>query len=110
LTLRQLVVKEIGSAKDISEMYLWIVSTSMERTEQENGITKGNLILWLHHDDVEGMSFIKVMAIVTEAKVYNVLVGAMVLYMLGFTLDFEEDFINDLPKIQVGNDDRGLDV
>jgi hypothetical protein len=45
----------------------------------------------LNQEDVEDVSFMKVKAIVTEAKSYDVLVGTTVLYPMGFTLDFWEE-------------------
>jgi hypothetical protein len=45
----------------------------------------------------------KVKAIITEAKSYDVLVGTMVLYSMGFTLDFWEDITNYRPGWQVGD-------
>jgi hypothetical protein len=40
---------------------------------------------------VEDAGFMKVKAIVIKAKSYDVLVGMMVLYSMGFTLDFWEE-------------------
>lgn len=41
---------------------------------------KGELIVQLHYDDVMGKNFMKVKAIVTKAKSYNVFIGVLVLY------------------------------
>jgi hypothetical protein len=41
---------------------------------------KGELTVQLHYDDVVGINFMKVKAIVTKAKSYNVFVGVLVLY------------------------------
>jgi hypothetical protein len=46
------------------------------------------LSLKLNQKDVEDAGFIKVKAIITEAKSYDVLVGTTMLYPIGFTLDF----------------------
>jgi hypothetical protein len=51
----------------------------MGGTEHATAITKGELALKLNQDDVEDASFMKVKAIVTEAKSYDVLVGSTVL-------------------------------
>jgi hypothetical protein len=56
--------------------------------ERATGITKVELSLKLNQEDVEDASFMKVNAIVTEAKSYDVLVGTTVLYPMEFTLDF----------------------
>ena len=40
---------------------------------------------------MEDAGFIKVKAIVTEAKSYDVLVGTTVQYPMGFTIDFSEE-------------------
>jgi hypothetical protein len=72
----------------------------MERT---TGITKAELFLKLNQEDVEDVGFMKVKAIVTEAKSYDVLVGTMVLYSMGFTLDFWEEIANYRPKWQAGD-------
>jgi hypothetical protein len=81
-------IEELGLTKDTLEKCSWTISTSMGRTEHATVITKGELVLKLNQDDVEDVSFMKVKAIVTEAKSYDVLVGSMVLYPMGFTLDF----------------------
>jgi hypothetical protein len=63
----------------------------MEETKHATGITKAELTLKLNQEDVENVEdagFMKVKAIVTEAKSYDVLVGTTVLYPMGFTLDF----------------------
>jgi hypothetical protein len=58
----------------------------MGGTEHATAITKGELALKLNQDDVEDASFMKVKAIVTEAKSYDVLVGSTVLYPYGVHL------------------------
>jgi hypothetical protein len=45
----------------------------------------------------------KMKAIVTEAKSYNVLVGSTVLYSMGFTLDFWEETASYRPGWQAGD-------
>jgi hypothetical protein len=66
----------------------WITSTSIGGTECTTGITKVELSLKLNQEDVEDVGSMKVKVIVTEAKSYDVLVGTIVLYSMGFTLDF----------------------
>jgi hypothetical protein len=61
------------------------------------------LALKLNQDDVEDASFMKVKAIVTEAKSYNVLVGSTVLYPMEFILDFWEETASYRPGWQVGD-------
>jgi hypothetical protein len=61
------------------------------------------LALKLNQDDVEDVSFMKVKAIVTEVKSYDVLVGSTVLYPMGFTLDFWEETSSYRPGWQAGN-------
>jgi len=56
--------------------------------EQVNDIIRSELTLRLCYDDVEDASFIKVRVIIKEAKSYEVFVEAMILYLMGFTLDF----------------------
>jgi hypothetical protein len=75
----------------------------MEGTEHTTAITKGELALKLNQDDVEDASFMKVKAIVTEAKSYDVLVGSTVLYPMGFTLDFWEETASYRPGWQAGD-------
>jgi hypothetical protein len=78
--------------KDTLEECPWTISTSMEGgrrgTERATGIIKVELSLKFNHENVKNAGFIKVKAIVTEAKSYDVLVGTTVLYPMGFTLDF----------------------
>jgi hypothetical protein len=45
----------------------------------------------------------KVKAIVTEAKSYDVLVGSTVLYPMGFTLDFWEEIVSYRPGWQASD-------
>jgi hypothetical protein len=74
--------------KDTFEECSWTISTSMGGTECATGITKAELSLKLNQEEVEDAGFMKVKAIVTEAKSYDILVGTTVLYPMGFTLDF----------------------
>jgi hypothetical protein len=61
------------------------------------------LALKLNQDDVEDASFMKVKAIVTGAKSYDVLVGLTVLYPMGFILDLWEETASYRPGWQVGD-------
>jgi hypothetical protein len=63
----------------------------MGGTKRTTCITKAELSLKLNQGDVEDVGFMKVKAIVTEAKSYDVLVGTTVLYSMGFILDFWEE-------------------
>jgi hypothetical protein len=88
LMLGASAIEGLGLMKDTLEKCPWTISTSMGGTEHAIAITKGELALKLNQDDVEDVSFMKVKAIVTEAKSYDVLVGSTILYPMGFTLDF----------------------
>jgi hypothetical protein len=66
-------------------------------------ITKAELSLKLNQEDVEDAGFMRVKAIVTEAKSYDVLVGMTVLYPMGFTLDFWEEITSYRPGWQAGD-------
>jgi hypothetical protein len=46
---------------------------------------------------MENASFMKVKAIITEAKSYDVLVGTTVLYPMRFTLNFWEEITSYRP-------------
>jgi hypothetical protein len=89
--------------KDTLEECPWTISTSMGRMERAIGITKAELSLKVNQGDVEDAGFMKVKAIVTEAKSYDVLVGTTVLYPIGFTLDFWEEIASYRPRWQVGD-------
>jgi hypothetical protein len=52
------------------------------------------LSLKLNQDDVKDVSFMKVKAIIMEAKSYYVLIGLTVFYPMGFILDFWEETTN----------------
>jgi hypothetical protein len=91
LMLGASAIEGLGLTKDTVEKCPWTISTSMGGTEHATAITKGELALKLNQDDVEDASFMKVKAIVTEAKSYDVLVGSTVLYPMGFTLGFWEE-------------------
>jgi hypothetical protein len=103
LILGASAIEGLGLTKDTLEKCPWTISTSMGVTGHATAITKGELALKLNQDDVEDMSFIKVKAIVTEAKSYDVLVGSMVLYPMGFTLDFWEETVSYRPGWQAGD-------
>jgi hypothetical protein len=81
-------INGLGFTEDTLEKCPWTISTSMGGMEHATTIMKGELFLKLNQDDVEDAGFMKVRAIVTEAKSYDVLVGSTVLYPMGFTLDF----------------------
>jgi hypothetical protein len=89
--------------KDTLEECPWTISTSMGRMERATGIMKAELSLKLNQEDVEDIGLMKVKAIVTEAKSYDVLVGTTVLYPIGFTLDFWEEIASYRPRWQVGD-------
>jgi hypothetical protein len=103
LMLGASAIEGLGLTKDTLEKCPWTISTSMGGTEHATAITKGELALKLNQDDVEDASFMKVKAIVTEAKSYDVLVGSTVLYPMGFTLDFWEETASYRPGWQAGD-------
>jgi hypothetical protein len=103
LMLGASTIKGLGLTKDTLEKCPWTISTSMGRTEHATAITKGELALKLNRDDVEDASFMKVKAIVTGAKSYDVLVGLTVLYPMGFILDLWEETASYRPGWQVGD-------
>jgi hypothetical protein len=61
------------------------------------------LVLKLNQDDVKDASFMKMKAIVTEAKSYDVLVGSTILYPMEFTLDLWEETASYRPGWQAGD-------
>ena len=81
-------IKKLRLTKDALEKCPWTISTSIRKTEHATSITRAELSLKFHQDDIEDAGFMKVKAIVTEAKSYDVLVGSTVLYPMEFTLDF----------------------
>jgi hypothetical protein len=89
--------------KDTLEECPWTISTSMGGTERATGITKAKLSFKLNQEDVEDAGFMRVKAIVTEAKSYDVLVGTTVLYPMGFILDFWEEIASYRPGWQAGD-------
>jgi hypothetical protein len=97
LMLEASAVVRLELTKDTMEECPWTNSTSMGGTERATGITKVELFLKLNQEDVEDASFMKVKAIVTEAKSYDVLVGTTVLYPMGYTLDFWKEIASYRP-------------
>ena len=81
--LRTSAIEGLGLTKDTLEKCPWTISTSMGGMEHIIAITKRELILKLNQDDVEDASFMKLKAIVTEAKSYDVLVRSTILYPMG---------------------------
>jgi hypothetical protein len=100
LMLGASAIERLGLTKHTLEKCPWTISTSMGGTEHATAITKGELALKLNQDDVKDASFMKVKAIVTEAKLYDVLVGSTVLYPMEFTLDFWEETASYRPGWQ----------
>jgi hypothetical protein len=100
LMLEASVIEGLGLTKDTLEKYPWTISTSIGGTEYATTITKGELALKLNKEDVKDASFMKVKAIVIEAKSYDVLVGSTVLYPMGFTMDFWEETASYRPGWQ----------
>jgi hypothetical protein len=96
-------IERLGLTKNALEKCPWTISTSMGGTEHATGITKVELSLQLNLDNIEDTSFMKVKAIVTEAKSYDVLVGSTVLYPMEFTLDFWEETASYRPGWQAGD-------
>jgi hypothetical protein len=96
-------VVRLELTKDTLEECPWTISKSMGGTERATGITKAELSLKLNQEDVENACFMKVKAIVTEAKSYDILVGTTVLYPMGFTLDFWEEITSYRPGWQAGD-------
>jgi hypothetical protein len=76
LMLGTSAIERLGLTADALEKCPW------------TGITRTELSLKLHQNYIEDAGFMKVKAIVTKTKSYDVLVGSMVLYPVGFTLDF----------------------
>jgi hypothetical protein len=97
------VITGLELTNDTLEECPWTISTSMGGTKRVIGITKAELSLKLNQEDVEDARFMKVKAIVKEAKSYDFLVGMTVLYPMGFTLDFWEEIADYIPGWQVGN-------
>jgi hypothetical protein len=91
LMLGTFAVAGLELTKNTLEECLWTISTSMEGTERATGITKVELSLKLNQENVEDVGFMKVKAIVMEAKSYDILIETTVLYPMGFTLDFWEE-------------------
>jgi hypothetical protein len=96
-------VEGLELTKDTLEECPWTISTSMGGTERATSITKAELSLKLNQEDVEDAGFMKVKAIVTEAKSYDALVGTTVLHPMGFTLDFWKEIASYRPGWQVGD-------
>jgi hypothetical protein len=103
LMLGASAVAGLELTKDTLEECPWTISTSMGGTERTTGITKAKLSLKLNQEDVEDASFMKLKAIVTEAKSYDVLVGTTVLYPMEFTMDLWEEIASYRPGWQAGD-------
>jgi hypothetical protein len=103
LMLGASAIEGLGLTKNTLEKCPWTINTSMGGTEHATAITKEKLALKLNQDDVEDASFMKVKAIVTEAKSYDVLIGSTVLYPMEFTLDFWEETASYQPGWQAGD-------
>jgi hypothetical protein len=97
LMLGASAVAGLELTKDTLDECPWTINTSMGGTERATGITKVELSLKLNQEDVEDAGFMKMKAIVMEAKSYDVLVGTTVLYPMGFTLDFWEEIASYRP-------------
>jgi hypothetical protein len=103
LMLGASAIERLGLTEDALEKCPWTISTFIGGIEHATGITRAELSLKLHQDDVEDAGFMKMKAIVTEAKSYDVLVGSTVLYPIGFTLDFWEETASYRPGWEIGD-------
>ena len=70
----------------------------MEESEKAIKIIVQPLLVKFQPHDVMGSSTIKVKAIAMQAESYDVLVGAMVLYLMGFTIDFWNEMASYRPR------------
>lgn len=76
----------------------------MGSTKQATGITKAVLTLKLWPNDVMNASFVKVEAMVKQAKSYDVSVESMVLYSMEFTLDLWDETTISRRGWQIGDE------
>ena len=103
LMLGAFTIEGLELTKDAFKKCPWTISASMGGTEHATNITKIELFLQLNLDNVKDTSFMKVKAIVMEAKSYDVLVGSMVMYPMGFTLEIWEETASYRLGWQAGN-------
>lgn len=66
----------------------FIIKTSMRGLKEATKITAQPLLIKLRPNDVMDVPTIKINAVITQGESFEVLVGAIVLYPMDFTLDF----------------------
>ena len=88
LMLDKVGVQALGLQQGALETCPFIINTSMGGSEKAIGISVQPLLVKFQPHDVMDSATIKVKAIATQVECYDVLVGAMVLYPMGFTIDF----------------------
>ena len=88
LMLDKDAVRTLDLQQAALETCLFTINTSMEGSEKAIGISVQPLLVKFQPHDVMNSATINVKAIATQAESYDVLVGAMVLYPIGFTIGF----------------------
>ena len=91
LMLGKAAIEGLELRKRALEKCPFTINTSMGGSEIATGITAKELLLQIRPNDVMDAGSIKAKAIVTEAESYDVLVGATVLYPMGFVIDFWDE-------------------
>ena len=101
--LGKTAVSELGLQQGTLEPCPFTINTSMGGLEKATGITIQPLLVRFQPHDVIDSAAIKVKAIATQAESYDVLVGAMVLYPMGFTIEFWNETVSYRPGWQAGD-------
>ena len=96
--LDKAAVQALGLQQGALEICPFTINTSMGGSEKAIRISVQPLLIRFQLHDVMDLMTIKVKAITTQAESYDVLVGVMVLYPMGFTIDFWNETASYRPR------------
>ena len=96
-------IEGLGLTKETLELCPFTINTSTGGSEKAYGLTAQPLVVRFKPDDVMDSSAIKVQAVVTKAESYDVLVGATILYPMGFQMDYWSETTSYRPGWQAGD-------
>jgi hypothetical protein len=101
--LGRAAIEGLGLTKGTLELCPFTINTSTGGSEKAYGLTAQPLVVKFKPDDVMDSSAIKVQTVVTQAESYDVLVGATILYPMGFLMDFWSETTSYRPGWQAGD-------
>ena len=103
LMLGRTAIVGLGLTPETLQLCPFTINTSTGGSEKAYGLTAQPLVVKFKPDDVMDSSAIKLQAVVTQAESYDVLVGATILYPMGFLMYFWSETTSYRPGWQAGD-------